>query len=183
MELSIFTSLTVLSQMSSDEGSSVADPATFGLSVTMSPGDMTSPEATVDRNVQFKGGRQFEDCLGVCWISTRCHVKLLAQGVSAATGWDFSPQEAMEVGRRVVTLLRAFNMRHGHTAEMDAPSPRYGSTPVDGPAQGKSIMPHWNEMRSKYYEGMGWDKETGKPTPDTLRQLGLGYAIPELWER
>jgi aldehyde:ferredoxin oxidoreductase len=42
-------------------------------------------------------------------------------------------------------------------------------------------MPQWNELRSKYYAGMGWDKETGKPLPDTLRRYGLEYAIAELW--
>lgn len=56
----------------------------------------------------------------------------------------------------------------GIPAEMDAPSPRYGSTPVDGPAKGNSIMVYWNELRANYYELMGWDRETGKPLPDTL---------------
>jgi len=92
-------------------------------------------------------------------------------------------EETMEVGRRIVNLLGVFNIRHGHTAEMDAPSPRYGSAPVDGPSQGKSIMVHWNELRSKYYEQMGWDSETGKPLPDTLRHFGLEHTIPELWGR
>ncbi|MFC1902237.1 hypothetical protein ACFLX3_04855 [Chloroflexota bacterium] len=36
-------------------------------------------------------------------------------------------------------------------------------------------------MRRKYYELTGWDKETGKPLPDTLRRFGLEQAIPELW--
>ena len=89
----------------------------------------------------------------------------------------------MEVGKRIVNLLRAFNIRHGHTAEKDAPSPRYGSAPVDGPSQGKSIMGHWNELRSNYYQQMGWDRETGKPLPDTRKRFGLEYAIPELWEK
>lgn len=87
------------------------------------------------------------------------------------------------VGRRIVNLLRVFNIRHGHTAEMDAPSPRYGSIPVDGPSQGKSIMVYWNELRSQYYEQMGWNRETGKPLPDTLRHFGLEHTIPELWGR
>jgi len=126
---------------------------------------------------------QFEDCLGVCRFTTRTNLKLLVQAVSAVTGWDFSIEETMEVGRCIVNLLRVFNIRHGHTAEMDAPSPRYGSTPVDGPSPGKSIMVYWNELRSKYYEQMGWDRETGKPLPDTLRHFGLEHTIPELWGR
>jgi len=176
---------TCVSQMSTDEGSSMQQPADLGLSVSPGMGRRpdTSPEDTLVRNAQCKGAGQFEDCLGVCRFTTRTNLKLLAQAVSAATGWNFPIEETMEVGRRVVNLLRVFNIRHGHTAEMDAPSPRYGSTPVDGPAPGKSIMVHWNELRSKYYEQMGWDRETGKPLPDTLRHFGLEHTIPELWER
>ncbi len=174
---------TCVSQMSTDEGYSMLRTADLGIQVTPSLSSNSSPEDTIAWNAQCKGAVQFEDSLGVCRMTTRTDLKLLAQAVSAATGWDFSTQEAMGVGRRIVNLLRAFNIRHGHTAEMDAPSPRYGSTPVDGPAQGKGIMVHWDELRSKYYELMGWDRETGKPLPDTLRHLGLEHAIPELWER
>ncbi len=172
---------TCVSQMSTDEGFSMRQPADLGLSITPSLGTNNSPEDTIVWNAQCKGAAQFEDCLGVCRFTTRTDLKLLARAVSAATGWDFSIEEAMEVGRRIVNLLRVFNIRHGHTAEMDAPSPRYGSAPVDGPSQGKSIAVYWNELRSKYYEQMGWDKDTGKPLPDTLRHLGLEYTMPELW--
>ncbi len=174
---------TCLSQMSTDEGYTMMQSADLGLTIKPNLSTNTSPEDTLAWNVQCKGAVQFEDCLGICRFNTRTDLKLLAQAVSAATGWDFSTEETMAVGRRVVNLLRVFNIRHGHTAEMDAPSPRYGSTPVDGPSQGKSIMVYWDELRSKYYELMGWDKETGKPLPDTLRHLGLEHAIPELWER
>ncbi len=174
---------TCVSQMGTDEGFSMRRPADLGLTIKTSLGPNTSPEDTLAWNIQCKGAKQFEDCLGVCRFIARTDLKLLAQAVSAATGWDFPIEEAMTVGRRIVNLLRVFNIRHGHTAEMDAPSPRYGSTPVDGPSQGKSIMVHWNELRGKYYELMGWDKETGKPLPDTLKHLGLERTIPELWGR
>lgn len=173
---------TCVSQMSTDEGYSMLQPADLGLSIRPSLGTNNSPEDTLAWNVQCKGAAQFEDCLGVCRFTTRTDLKLLAQAVGAVTGWGFSLEEAMEVGRRIVNLLRVFNIRHGHSAEMDAPSPRYGSTPVDGPSQGKNIMVYWNELRSKYYELMGWDRETGKPLPDTLRHLGLEHTIPRLWE-
>jgi aldehyde:ferredoxin oxidoreductase len=172
---------TCPSQMGSDEGSSIAHPAELGLLIRPSLGQNTSPEDTLAWNARCKGAKQFEDCLGVCERNTATDTKLIAQAVSAATGWDFTAEELMKAGRRVVTLLRVFNMRHGHTAEMDAPSPRYGSTPVDGPVQGKSIMLYWDGLRSKYYKAMGWDKETGKPLPDTLKHFGLEHVIPELW--
>jgi aldehyde:ferredoxin oxidoreductase len=53
------------------------------------------------------------------------------------------------------------------------PSPRYGSVPVDGPAQGKDIMAKWDEMIRIYHEEMGWNPLTGQPEEKTLRRLGL----------
>jgi aldehyde:ferredoxin oxidoreductase len=87
--------------------------------------------------------------------------------------------EAMDVGRRVVNQFRVFNFKHGLTKDLEAPSVRYGSTPVDGPAQGKAIMPQWENVRRSYYEQMGWDPETGKPLPETLIKLGLDELVQE----
>ena len=100
--------------------------------------------------------------------------------VAAATGWDFSADEAETVSLRIVNLLRVYNFRCGHSRELEATSPRYGSAPVDGPAQGISILPGLDEMLDDYYERMGWDKVTGKPLPDTLKKLGLEHVIPDI---
>ena len=64
---------------------------------------------------------------------------------------------------------------------MEAPSPRYGSAPVDGPAKGKTIVPVLDTMLDSYYQKMGWDRETGKPLPETLKKLGLGHVINDIW--
>jgi aldehyde:ferredoxin oxidoreductase len=97
------------------------------------------------------------------------------------TGWDFRFQEANAFGRRVAALLRAFNLRCGIGPEVEQPGPRYGSTPHDGPAKGISIRPHWDQMRKSYYEECGYDWETGKPSVDLLRRVGLEELIPALW--
>ena len=172
---------TCVSQMSSDEGYDVLKPQDIGLNLTRLTRPDNSAVDTIAYNVGCKGAAQFEDCLGTCRFTTMTNLKLLCEAVSAATGWDFTTPEGMDVGKRIVNLLRCFNMRHGHTAAMDAPSPRYGSAPADGPSKGISIIPQWHELRSKYYEGMGWDKDTGKPLPETLKRYGLEYAATELW--
>jgi aldehyde:ferredoxin oxidoreductase len=174
---------TCVSQMSSDEGYDVLKPQDIGLTLPRLSRPDTSVEDTINYNLGCKGAAQFEDSLGTCRFTTLTNLKLLCEGVSAATGWDFTPAEAMDVGKRIVNLLRCFNMRHGHTADMDAPSPRYGSAPVDGPSKGISILPQWNELRRRYYEGMGWDSNSGKPLPETLKRYGIEYAIEELWEK
>jgi aldehyde:ferredoxin oxidoreductase len=41
-------------------------------------------------------------------------------------------------------------------------------------------MPHWENLRRNYYQQMGWDPETGRPLPETLRMLGLGDLVKDL---
>ncbi|MBI2864604.1 MAG: hypothetical protein HYX94_08605 [Chloroflexi bacterium] len=89
--------------------------------------------------------------------------------------------ETMEVGRRTVNLLRAFNVRHGITPETEAPSVRYGSIPTDGPAKGRNIDLEWERMMDNYYSLMGWDRKTGKLLPETLRRYGLERELEDLW--
>ncbi len=130
-------------------------------------------------NAVVNGRRIFEDSLAVC-ILTSHDFQLEVEALNAITGLDYSLQEAFDVGRRAVNQLRVFNFRHGLKKEMEAPSLRYASVPVDGPQAGKAIMPHWEALRSNYYQKMGWDPETGKPLPEALEKLGLGHLIPDL---
>ena len=127
-----------------------------------------------------KGLMQLEDSVGTCRFNTRMNAGRIAEAVSAATGWDMSAEEAWDVGRRAVNLLRAFNVEAGISPELDRPSARYGSTPVDGPTAGVSIMPHWDEMLRNYYTLMGWDPETGIPLKETLERLGIGHVWADL---
>jgi aldehyde:ferredoxin oxidoreductase len=129
---------------------------------------------------ETKGLMQFEDSLGTCRFNTRMNAKNLAEAVSAATGWDFTSDEGHRAGLRAVNLMKAFNLRAGIGAEQDRPSTRYGSTPVDGPTEGISILPHWDEMLRNYYTLMGWDPENGVPLPETLEDLGIGYVAKDL---
>ncbi len=138
-----------------------------------------SPQEVVEAVAGYAGWHQFDDCLGVCrFLMTDSEG--VVQAVNAATGWDMDLEEAIQVGRRIMNLMRAFNFRRGMTAEQDRPAPRYGSAPVDGPAQGHSILEHWPEMQREYYRLMGWDEHTGKPLFETLRRLGLDDLLGTL---
>jgi aldehyde:ferredoxin oxidoreductase len=150
----------------------------FGLPEKIHPYD---PDMIAKAEAKMKGAMQLEDSAVTCRFNTNMNVDLLSQAISAVTGWDFTFDEGMQVGRRAVNTMRAFNIRQGLTADLDRPSPRYGSTPQDGLAQGQSIAPHFARMVQIYYERMGWDKN-GKPLPETLQALGLTDVVSELWE-
>lgn len=138
-----------------------------------------SPEEVSTATGQFNGWHQFEDCLGACrFCVTDAH--LAVEALNAITGWDFTVDEAISVGRRAVNQLRVFSFRNGLRPELERPSPRYGSVPVDGPVAGVGIGTHWDSMVRNYRQLMGWDPENGKPLPETLRGLGLEYLIAGL---
>ena len=142
--------------------------------------DLFSPEEVSRLNAQINGWHQFDDCLGVCRLAVT-DGPLTVAALNAATGWDITMEEAMTIGRRIVNQLRVFNLEHGLRPELERPSLRYGSTPIDGPAQGIGIAQHWDYMIRNYREHMGWDPETGKPLPETLTKVGLDHLIPKIW--
>ncbi len=140
-----------------------------------------SPERIPEIVAGGKARMSFWDTLCICFAVSSTSIDLVADAVSAATGWDFTAEEATQLSLRIVNQMKVYNILNGHTRELDAPSPRYGSAPVDGIAEGISIMPMLDQMLDEYYQLMGWDKETGKPLPATLRKLGLKHIIKDIW--
>ncbi len=144
--------------------------------------DLHNWEDIAEQLGKHNGRMMFEDSLGICRFTSRTTMEGLGKAIEAATGWEgFKGVEALAVGRRVSNLLRVFNLRCGLTPELERPSKRYGSTPVDGPMAGRSILEHWDDMRREYYALMGWDFESGRPLPNTLRELGLAEVISDAW--
>ncbi len=143
--------------------------------------DRFSHEDISTHIARTKGRRLFEDTVGACCFCIRVPLRLVLEAFNAITGWDFTAQEAQDVGFRAANLLRAFNVKHGVGPDVERPSPRWSSAPTDGPARGITIAPHWEGMLDNYYRLMGWDRTTGKPLPETLRSLGLDYVVADLW--
>ena len=108
-------------------------------------------------------------------------IERIVEMINAATGWDFTKKEADQQSHRIANLLRVFNLRHGIKTDVEYPSARYGSTPVDGPAKGKGIMPHWEYLLDNYYKAIGWDRASGRPLPETLEKVGLEEIVSDIW--
>ncbi|MDP2950404.1 MAG: aldehyde ferredoxin oxidoreductase C-terminal domain-containing protein [Chloroflexota bacterium] len=145
-------------------------PEDYGLP---KPIDPFNPQVVAAAVAKSKGAMQFEDSMVTCRFITHMDVPLLCRALEASTGWHFTFDEALTMGRRVVNMMRVFNLRRGLGKRLEYPSERYGSTPTDGPNAGKAIQPHWDDMLRTYYRLMGWDEATGVPLPETLRSLGL----------
>ncbi len=171
---------TCTSSTGADEaGVLLARPESLGLPSEL---DVFSAEGAARMLAAGEGMMPFVDSLVICRLTLYGATPFRhCQILNAVTGWGFTVQEAQEVGRRIVNLLKCFNVRHGHTPDMDRPSPKYGSAPTEGPGAGRAFYDVFDEAVRLYYEGMGWDKETGKPLTSTLEELGLGHAANDIW--
>jgi aldehyde:ferredoxin oxidoreductase len=119
------------------------------------------------------------DALGFCsFTSTSSYVvnpENMAQFLGHALGTEFSEEQLMLAGRRIVTLERCFNAREGARREDDVLPWRMMNDPVaDGPQKGRvTDKADLDRMLDEYYEMHGWDRQTGIPTTETLKDLGL----------
>ena len=114
--------------------------------------------------------------MGLC-VASEEWVKL----VEHCLGRQFTYEDMMKLGETAVNLAKVFNVREGLTRADDTLPPRLLEEPLpDGPAQGK-VNENLDQMLDKYYELRGWDKATGKPMPEKLRELGLGEYINDIW--
>jgi len=140
-------------------------------------------QAPLSQVAGIRGRRHFEDSLGICIFTGRTRMENLCRALSAATGWTYTLADALRLGRRTAAILRAFNLRCGIGTDLEYPSARYGSQPVDGPAKDHNIMDQWERMREVWYATVGYDIKTGKPTRETLHKLGLDWLARDLWRK
>jgi aldehyde:ferredoxin oxidoreductase len=153
-----------------------ARPNALGLPPVSNP---YSPWEVPAINAIINGWHIIEDSVGACRFNMT-DPALVTEALNAVTNGNFTLSGLVQKGKRIVNILRVFNIKNGLTRDMDAPSTRYGSAPVEGPAKGISLSKNWNVIQEIYYRSMGWDPKTGKPTPETLSELGLSDLIPDL---
>jgi len=121
------------------------------------------------------------DAMGTCKfmgmaLATEDWVDMIANCV----GWKFDVSDYRKLGERIYNLARAFSVREGLTRADDSLPRRLLEDPMpEGAAQGL-VVEKLDEMLDAYYEFRGWDKKTGKPTPEKLKELGLGEIIDKI---
>jgi aldehyde:ferredoxin oxidoreductase len=96
-----------------------------------------------------------------------------AKMLTAATGWEVTPEQMDKIGERIYNIERAFNIREGASRIHDSPPPR---SLIEGIITQEKV----DELLDKYYTIRGWDLKTGIPTRAKLEELGLKYVADEL---
>ena len=101
--------------------------------------------------------------------------------IRAATGWNYSLYELMQVGEMRVNMLRAFNAREGIDRKQDTLPKKLFKELKGGATDGVKLSEEEIEnAKDIYYRMSGWDVKTGTPTRTKLEQLGIAWVADQI---
>jgi aldehyde:ferredoxin oxidoreductase len=147
--------------------------------------EMAQPLATKYKPLLVKDGEDFGavvDSTGMCksggtFVLAEIYWPDVAAALEAATGMDMPVQRLQRIGERIYNLQRCYNAHHGITRADDRLPRRFTEQPSpSGNAEGQIV--DLEPMLEEYYQLRHWDPETGWPTEEKLRELGLEEASP-----
>jgi aldehyde:ferredoxin oxidoreductase len=123
----------------------------------------------------------FEKTMGLCFFGPAPRSFITPQdvleAVYAATGWEMSIAEALEIGERGTNLARVFNAREGFSRKDDTLPERLFEPLEGGALMGQSYpRAEFEQALTALYGLKGWDPERGVPTRERLEALSLGWA-------
>ena len=137
---------------------------------------------TKHKPMVVKDGEEFcavVDSSGICKFGTlfppAVYWDEVAEGIRHATGMDLDTAELKRIGERIYNLQRCYNALHGITRADDRLPRRLTEEPSpSGRAKGHVV--YLEQMLDEYYRLRNWDPETGRPTAEKLKELGLDFV-------
>lgn len=120
---------------------------------------------------------------GMCAFVYSClpNTGVLAELMSAVTGWDVTIEELIKTGERIANIRQAFNLREGlNLIQFKIPGRLLGRPPLkEGPLSGVTI--NEDALFKEYLAAIDWDPKTAKPSRKKLQELGLEEVAQEFW--
>lgn len=132
------------------------------------------------------------NCLSLCnraQVNRFYHVKTIAALYAAVTGIELTPAQLMKVAERAWTINKLLNVREGFNRKDDrVPEAWFQPLIYQGREcqltdyEGTSILTREDMERflDDYYDERGYDKQSGLPTREKLKELGLESMGAEL---
>ncbi len=116
---------------------------------------------------------QLVNSAGMCFFGAITSTLPVVAWLNAVTGWDLTPDEYFKTGERILSLRKAFNVREGIKPEDHKLSERaLGKTPLTkGPLKGVTV--DMEGLMKEFFEIVGWDLDTGGPTAEKMKELGI----------
>jgi aldehyde:ferredoxin oxidoreductase len=164
------------------------DPKLLGTGIQSSTAARYLMDATPGRHTVLFGPHSFVNThflnvTGLCHFGRWPENEELLVGVfNAVTGWNFTWNDMLKTGERIVNMRHVFNLREGIN-ELNWPvPPRVVGKPPQavGPLAGVTA-----DIEAQAYWGLGyldWDRFTTRPSKAKLLSLGgLDDIAGELW--
>ncbi|MFH2040423.1 MAG: aldehyde ferredoxin oxidoreductase family protein [Chloroflexota bacterium] len=122
-----------------------------------------------------------EKTIGYCFFGPAprsfIHPNDVVASINAATGWNMTMEEALQIGERATNMARVFNAREGFTRKDDRLPERMFQPLENGALIGQSMQhEEFEHALTQLYGLKGWDPETGTPNREKLVELSLGWA-------
>jgi len=125
------------------------------------------------------------NCLSLCnraQVNRFYHIDTITALYKAVTGIESSPKELMKIAERAWTIGKLLNIREGFDRRHDR-APDAWFQPLVQSGEEHHIMDYGRTTRltrkdlerflDDYYDERGYDKKSGLPTREKLRELGL----------
>jgi len=161
------------SAMDNDLAFGMAIKPEIGVDDSLDPEDLSYIAAVAYKSARWT---MWENCAGMCHFAARLvreptHV----DAVAAATGHEYTYDDAMVLGERLLALQRLIQLYLGFSPEEDfVIAQRLVEKIPDGPAAGIGITAdELRRARDEYYVHAGLSTETGGPSPESIARLGL----------
>ncbi|HHV13993.1 MAG TPA: aldehyde ferredoxin oxidoreductase family protein [Clostridiales bacterium] len=118
------------------------------------------------------------DSLTICkqaLVALSIPLDMIAKALWTVTGWEVEADELLIIGERITNLERMYNARLGLGRADDRLPKRYEQPLKEGASQGEYF--NIEKLLDGYYKARGWDVVSGIPTPEKLKELGLGFTL------
>jgi aldehyde:ferredoxin oxidoreductase len=109
-------------------------------------------------------------------------LSIVLEMLNPLCGWQLTPDEFQEIGKRILTLQRAYSIREsGYSRKDDTLPPRMFEDPLpEGPKKGSFITKEeMKKAQDTHYALMGWNAD-GIPEEAILKKYSLDFAIADM---
>lgn len=169
----------------------VIDPASSGPSVKDVPRTFDKPDNQPEAVYWQLRTKEMEDATGTCVFMgslSGAHALLpedYLELMNAALGTELSPEDFMRLGEAGYNLEKAFNsLNTDFDRKDDYPPKRFMKEVIkSGPFAGRKVdKEEFDRMLDRFYELLGWDRESGLQTAGRLAALGMQDVAGKLAE-
>jgi aldehyde:ferredoxin oxidoreductase len=138
-------------------------------------------EAETMKNVAYTAYKMLVDGTGGCYYAMLMGVRhfKIFDFLNCATGWDKSPDEYIEIGKRMQTLRQQFNAKHKVDMSSFRMHERAIGNPPPGGGHNAGLSLKIDEHIRLYRKCWKWDEHSGYPLESTLEESGINQLLNE----